>query len=233
MQIIESTVWKVRAARLSLVNPSSPIEITLFPMVHVGEPAFYETVYADAFSHDIVLVEGVNSPIANRITRSYRWIEGSKTIDLKVQPRYPSPESCRANIIHADLTGEEFLHVWRTVPLWLRLAVHIFTPLIGAQFRWFGSREKLAKHMTLDDLPRPDELLDFSLETAALTRAIVDARDDRLLQRLAACLDNPESGIRSLAIVYGAQHMRAVIRELKSRYGYIVNRGDWITIFNY
>lgn len=202
-------------------------------MVHVGEPAFFETVYADAFSHDVVLVEGVNSPIVNRITRSYRWLKGSKRIDLKVQPHYPSPESYRAKIFHADLSGDEFLQVWRTVPIWLRLAVNIISPLIGAQVRWFGSRETIAKHLSLDDLPSRDEVLDFSLETAALTQAIVDARDARLLQRLAARLDNPGAGMRSLAIVYGAQHMRAVIRELKSRYGYIVDHGDWITIFNY
>src|SRR5258708_2916403 len=113
MQILESSVWALRTARLSLKSPSSVIRITLFPMVHVGESDFFKGVYADAFSHDLVLVEGVRSPVVRRIVRSYSWIGASKTMNLMVQPPYPPQTDCPARIIHADLSGEEFTKVWR------------------------------------------------------------------------------------------------------------------------
>lgn len=90
MQIVEGSEWALRTARLSLGNPHSEICLTLFPMVHAGEPDFFQAVYADAFSHDVVLVEGVKSPIARRVTRCYRWIDGSKAMNLVIQPSYPA-----------------------------------------------------------------------------------------------------------------------------------------------
>jgi hypothetical protein len=72
MQFVESSIWGVRSARLSFQSRSSAVTVTLFPMVHIGEAGFYEAVYADALGHDIVLLEGVRSPITTRVTRSYR-----------------------------------------------------------------------------------------------------------------------------------------------------------------
>jgi hypothetical protein len=200
-------------------------------MVHVGEPDFFETVFADAFSQDVVLVEGVRSPVTRRVTRSYRWIEGSKTMNLVVQPPYPSQASCHARIVHADLSGEEFAKVWHEVPLWLRLSVYVLVPVIGARRQWFGSRETLAKGLSLDDLASRDEILNFSPETVALNQAILNARDVCLVERLSEQLDDPALGVRRLAIVYGAHHMRAILRELTHRRGYHVEGGDWLTVF--
>lgn len=231
MQIVESSAWALRTARLSLRSPRSDIRVTLFPMVHVGEPDFFQTVYADAFSHDVVLVEGVQSPVTRRVTRSYRWIEGSKTMNLMVQPPYPSQASCRARIVHADLSGEEFAKVWLETPFWLRALVNTAAPVVGAWCRWFGSRKTLAKELSLDDLPSREEILEFSPETVALSRAIMHARDVCLLERLSEQLGDPCPAVRRLAIVYGAHHMRAVLRELIHRHGYHVEGADWLTVF--
>lgn len=88
----------------------------------------------------------------------------------------------------------------------------------------------LARRLSLEDLPRRHETLNLSPETAALDRAILHARDARLIERLGAQLDDSGSGVRRLAIVYGAGHMRAVLRELTGR-GYHVERGEWLTVF--
>ncbi len=231
MQLVESSAMGLRSARFTLVSPRSGVVVTLFPMIHVGEPAFYEAVYADAFSQDVVLVEGVNSPITRRVTRSYRWIEHSRKIDLIVQPRYPRQSDCSARIVHADLSAEEFAEAWGEVPLWLRVLVYIAAPYIGLRRRLVGSRESLAKGMSVDDQASQKELLNWSPEAASLTAAIMDARDKRLIERLREQLDAPAAGPRRLAIVYGAFHMRAVLRELTKGRGFYADRGDWLTVF--
>jgi hypothetical protein len=231
MQIVESAHWAVRTARLCLTGPQTAIQVTLFPMLHIGESEFFRTVYQDAFSHDVVLVEGVRSPIARRITRSYRWIAKSKSLGLIVQPRYPSSAGCHAEIVDADLSHDEFRNVWRDVPLWQRALIFVACPIVGIQLGWFGSRERLAKGLSLDDLLSREEALNFGPETVALTRAILHARDRRLIARLKEKLDDPRPEMRRLAIVYGARHMRAVLRELTDR-DYHVERAEWLTVFS-
>ena len=139
MQFVEVSMLGVRSARLTFAGRTSSARVTLFPMVHVGEPAFYEATYADALRHEVVLIEGVRSPITTRVTRSYRWLVGSQAMaGLVVQPRFPT-EGGRARIVHADLTAEEFAREWATVPLWLRATIYVLAPLIGLQRRWFST----------------------------------------------------------------------------------------------
>ena len=229
MQIVESSALGVRAARYSFASATSPWTITLFPMIHFGEPEFYEAVYADAFTHDVVLVEGVRSPVTKRLTRAYRWI-GPK-IGLIVQPPYPSPESVPARIVRADLDEGEFRKEWQQVPLWLRMLVSLVAPIAGLRLRWFESRDDIAKRAELEDRLSSDEILSWDPQLAALKRGIVDARDRRLLQHLEQELSGPAAHGSRLAIVYGAEHMRAVIRELKRQEFSIASAG-WRTVFH-
>jgi hypothetical protein len=203
-------------------------------MVHVGEPDFYRAVYEDAFSHDVVLVEGVRSPIVRRITTVYRWLANSKRIGLAVQSVDPRLSSGRATIVHADLTGAEFEAVWRKIPVWARVTVYFYAAIVGLRYRWFGSRQSLAKGMSLEDLPSRADTISWDWdpdpEFAALHDAIVVARDARLIERLCDQLDNHDQNVR-VAVVYGAGHMRAVLRELTDNRRYYAAEARWLTIF--
>jgi hypothetical protein len=86
MQLLESSVLGLRSARHVFCRPDSEVEVTLFPMLHIGEPQFYEAVFSSAMAHDAVLIEGVRSPIVTRLTRAYRWLDCSKRLGLIVQP---------------------------------------------------------------------------------------------------------------------------------------------------
>ena len=230
MQIVESTAWALRSARLTLISAQSKVRITLFPMLHVGTPEYFEAVFADAFEHDVVLVEGVKSPSSKRIGRSYRWIQDTKAMNLVIQPAYPISAQCRATIVNADLSGEEFTKVWRNIPLYVRASVFFLAPAVGIARRWFGSRKTLAKGMTLDDLAERREVLDLRPETLALARAILRVRDARLTDRLREQLAGISAEPRRIAVVYGARHMRAVLRDL-SRRGFHVSYAEWLTVF--
>lgn len=228
MQLLDSSDLGLRSARLTFRSASSTV-VTIFPMVHLGEAAFYDAVYRDAGAHDAMLVEGVRSPVVRRITRSYRWVEGARQIALVVQPRPPAQS--RAAIIDADLSRDEFEQHWRNVPLHLRSFLYIAAPAYGLYHRWFGSRGALAKGHALDDLPSRDETLGWTPEFASVDEAIVAARDKRLVEIMGDYLDAARSEPRRLAIVYGAQHMRAVIKELTRR-GFHCADSAWMLIFS-
>jgi hypothetical protein len=199
-------------------------------MVHVGEPKFYELTYEDALAHEVVLFEGVRSPITTRVTRSYRWLVGSRSMaGLIVQPRLTAAEGS-ARLIHADLTAEEFAKEWRAIPLWQRAAIYVLAPLVGLHRRWFSTRSKLAKDMACEDQPTFAELLAMTPETGGLTQAILHARDSRLLEKLSAELGSKPAKPTQIAIVYGAAHMRAVVRELTTKHDFFVAGSEWRTI---
>jgi hypothetical protein len=232
VQILESTMLGLRAARHRLTSPGSPVSVTLFPMVHVGEPAFFSAVYDDAYGHDVVLVEGVRSPVVRHLTSSYRWIDLAK-LGLVVQPRHPPQEAGRARIVHADLTADEFHAEWRNVPLWLRIASFALAPAIGLKRRLCASRESLAGKMTMEDRLSSEEIMSWDPKFAAFRHSLLGARDARLVERLREALDRaPPGGERRLAIVYGAQHMRAVLAELNKR-GFRSVASAWQTVMSF
>ncbi len=229
MQILESSGLGLRAARHRLINEELHLSVTIFPMVHIGESEFYQTVYKQAFDHDVVLVEGVRSPVVSLITTSYPWIEKSK-LGLIIQPSYPEQKDAKANIVHADLTAEEFHAEWRKVPLWLRLAAFVISPMVGLERRYLATRSSLAKNMGLEDLQSRDEVLSWDPSVVAFKRCILGARDKRLIECLNQVIEHNNSKRCSIAIVYGARHMRAVLNQLK-RKNFISSESEWQTVF--
>lgn len=218
----------LRTARMVFRTRGSPVSITLYPMVHVGDERFYKETYEEAFSHDVVLVEGVRSPVGRNLTRSYRWINFDK-LGLVRQPKTPPQDAVSARIVKADLSAEEFHREWRKVTLLLRAAFLFGAPLYGVYRRLFSSRQSLARNMCLEDRQSADEILSWSPTFEPVNQSIIHARDERLIECMAAELDGDSE--KRVAIVYGARHMRAVLRELTRR-GFQCSDASWRTIFS-
>lgn len=230
MQILESSILGLRAVRMTFRRKSGDVSVTLFPMVHLGDAEFYRTIYADAATHDVVLTEGIRSPVTVRLTRSYRWAVGSKRLGLTMQPPFALPEGSAARIVHADLSATEFEAAWHKVPLGLRCLIYLVAPLIGLSLRWRGSRGALSKRLRMDVEPTIKEAL-INPETAILAEVILKQRDDRLLEILGRELDQFQ-GPGQIAVIYGAAHMRAVIRELTDVRDFKPGDFSWVTIFS-
>jgi hypothetical protein len=228
MQILESSMLGLRTARMVFRSRGSPVAITLYPMVHVGDARFYRETYEEAFSHDVALIEGVRSPVGRNLTRSYRWVDFEK-LDLVLQPKSPPQEDVPARIVRADLTAEEFHAEWRKVSLLLRAGILFAAPLVGIHRRLFSSRRSLAQDMCLEDRRSSDEILDWSPRLEPMKHSILHARDERLIACIAAELEGSEE--KRVAIVYGAAHMRAVLRELARR-GFHCSESSWRTVIS-
>ena len=66
----------------------------------------------------------------------------------------------------------------------------------------------------------------------ALTDLLVDDRDALLTRALDAIHQQRSKEPISVAVVYGAGHMPAVVRYL-ARYGYRASSAEWLTVFEY
>ena len=223
-------MFGLRTACMVFRSRHSPVSITLYPMVHVGEERFYSETYDEAFSHDVVLVEGVRSSVGRNLTRSYRWLNFSK-LGLVRQPKTPSQESVAARIVRADLSTDEFRREWRKVSLFLRTMFLFAAPLYGLHRRFFASRKRLARNMCLEDRKSADEILSWDPKFEPVHHSILHARDKRLIECLVAELDSTNGSEKRIALIYGARHMRAVLRELTRR-GFYCAESTWRTIFS-
>lgn len=226
MQILETSVLGLRSARISLKHRDTGIVVTLFPMVHIGEEAFYNRVATDALTHEVVLFEGVRSKKTRSLTASYRWIDTDR-LGLVVQPRLPDHADSR--LVHADILPEEADQLWKRMPLWLRALISGSARAFGLYQRVFATRTSIAKGMSKDLLRLPEEILEEGDELQPLRDLIHVARDKKLLEVLDAELATCENGDR-IAVVYGAGHMAAVVRHLATR-GFTTLPSEWMTIF--
>lgn len=225
MQILESSMLGLRTARLVLGSSGSNVTVTLFPMVHVGDEAFYRAAYADALAHDVLLFEGVQSPVARRLTRVYRWIDVGR-LGLTVQPREALLGRGVARLVHADLSADEFHAEWRRVPLGLRIYLSLAAPVVGLWLRFFATRESIAKRQVQEDLRSEEEILDWTPRWAAFEQSLIHARDARLVECLAREIERAGDAPLRIAIVFGAGHARAVLAYL-SRRGFICIDSAW------
>ena len=216
----------LRSARLTFEAPDRSLSLTMFPMVHVAEPGFYKQVFDQAYSADRVLTEGIDTPVTRRLTRSYRYMvtrDNGLVLQARADPR-SNPDHTR----RADLSPEEFLVLWKKLPLWQRSLVAIGSPVAGLRNRWMN-RAKLAKELEMDDLPDRTTRLMWSPMTQAFDTAILHARDAHLLRVLKEELARAPNGT-SLSLVYGAQHIRAVLQAMPEM-GLVWKESTWLTVF--
>lgn len=226
MQLLETSVFGLRAARHRLTSPDHPAEVTLFPMVHVGEAAFFDRVAAEALSHDVVLVEGVQARTAHLLTRAYAWAPLAR-LGLVVQGRI-TPDGGGAEIVLADVTGPEFETLWRNVPVWLRMAFTLGAPLYGLWLKLTATRRSLIRHLAQDDLPDRDIALMHDTAAERPLNALLHARDKHLRMVLRHQLDRARDTRRRIAVVYGAAHMPAVLAELRAHGDFRPTESAWL-----
>lgn len=225
MQFLEWSFIGLRSARLVLRHDERGLSVTLFPMVHLAEPAFFERVYADASAHDAVVLEGINSRVGRRLTRVYRWVSTAR-LGLVVQPRY-SIEGIRK--VHADLSGEEFEKLWRAAPYFERFIMEAGAGAVGLWLRLFATRTTIGKKLDTTDLPDREFVLAWDDGYAPIHEALFTSRDQALCRRLTELLEE-DGGPRSVAVIYGAGHMSAAAHHLHKA-GFRLIGSEWMQVF--
>jgi pheromone shutdown protein TraB len=135
-------------------------------------------------------------------------------------------------VIRPDLTARQARLAWRAVPVIQRLAVVCLVPAFALAFWLFGTRTVLARYLRLEDLP---DHVDEQMRQAApeLVKMIVDDRDAMLVEALNSLHQTRSSEPITVAVVYGAGHIPAVIRALYAHYGYRPRAAAWLTVFDF
>ena len=229
LQIIESTDYGVRSAVLRLEAGEADPAFVLFPMIHVAEPAFYEEIGRRLEDCDLVLCEGVRSPTSSLLTSSYRFYADSPRLGLVSQSSMKMSHVADRTL-HADVQGEAFEARWWRSGTWLRFLVPLVAPFFGLYLRHFGTRRFIAHGLGLNlRRSRADNLREG--DDRELRALLLDWRNRRLIRVIDQQRRKHRDGEVSIAVLYGAGHMRAVLRHLLDECGYRVAKAEWTTVF--
>jgi hypothetical protein len=230
VQLIEVSMTGARSSVITLRAARTPMRITLFPMTHLGTPDYYRSVTTHLAGRDLIIAEGVYGRLAaaRALTLAYRLPAHSHRLDLTVQ--HVDYASLGIPIIRPDITAAQFRKRWRALPLLQRLAVWTLLPACAAAFTLLGTRRTLSRYLATDDLPTHEEG-QARQATRQLTELILDHRDALLIESLDSVYQARHAEDIDVAVVYGAEHMRALARHLFQRYGYRPRTAEWLTIF--
>lgn len=231
MQFIEKNSFNVRSAIYHLKRDGSSLEFFLFPMIHVGSQQFYNEVRQRLAACDLILAEGVASKRASLMTLSYRIVKKIKRMDLVTQQDGLELSGLRDRIVNTDMTGQAFDARWSSLPLILRAQLFLFIPVYVVYLMLVGTRETLAENIALEDLPSEEEVVrDDSFEE--LYSLIGDERDRTLLANIKELHDSHGKDKRIVGVVYGAMHMRNVMKFLLGSLNYRISKAEWVTVFD-
>jgi hypothetical protein len=236
MQIIEVTDFGVRSAVIWMKRRETPLRFVLFPMLHLGTPAFYADVNQRLSKCHLIVEEGVGggSIAVAALTSAFRIPGKSRRQGLVTQSMdLSSPD---VETLSPDINADQFNAGWRRLPVLFRALVLVLVPLFGVWLTLVGPRRAFTKSLAFDDLPSRKEIEEMAALTGALEKLddlIMKDRDASLL----ACLDDIH-GLRcaepiDVGIVYGAHHMRAVVVHLSGRYHYWAADAEWMTVLDF
>jgi hypothetical protein len=219
MQFIESSVVGVRSSVLTLARRESPMRFRLFPMVHVGDRSFYEQVTVRLRSCAIIVAEGApagSAPVQERMARI--------RLDGRVD-----------QIVALDLDALAIPVFWEQAPRppesrGERLTATAADSAGAVALRLLGRYGDPLRVPNLDEADDHDDRWAEGRAGRWLRDRVVDRRDDALTRRLTALHEEHHERPFTVAVVYGAGHMPAVVEHLRGRFGYRVEQAEWLTV---
>lgn len=221
MQFIESSIVGVRSAAITLACRTSPMRFALFPMVHVAERSFYAQVTARVKKCAIIVAEGMpagSAPVQE-------WMSQVRFDDLVDQNNALDLESLAIPIF------------WEAVPpppdtRAERLRNTAEDTFGAVALRILGRYGDPRGLPNLDEADDHDDRWEGGRVERWMRERIVDRRDDALNRRLTALHHEHHRRPFTVAVVYGAGHMPAVVEHLRAEFGYFVKEAEWLVVAN-
>jgi hypothetical protein len=227
MQITEVSVMGVRTAVVAFHHPRKPLRFLLFPMIHVGLPAFYDQVTQRLRSCQLIVAEGYDGP--SSVGLAYLWaLQTTRQRHARTLVHQNIDyEAIDVPVIWPERLFRERGH-WRRLPIVGWLDVLILAPALAVSMAVGGRNWVLRANMEISDDT------DVRMFPSFLQKLMMDNRDDQLLEALTAVHDTRADERIDVAVVYGAAHMPAVVNGLTDRLGYRPRRGgEWLTVIDF
>ena len=232
MQFIESTNVGIKSAYSKWTGRADEPIIHLFPMVHIGDKEFYETVLEKLSHCDIILAEGVDSQNSKQI-KVYTQVARNPKLGLVVQKRL-TQDDLPGDVIQADVSGSDFDKKMAQLPFLVKLKLRLILPFAGILLRYFSTRQSICEEIgsvVATEIAIPhDELQKKETAWGKAKDVMLDWRDAQLINKLNEEIEKAASHKTNIAIVYGAAHMKAVEKHLIEVKRYSLKSSEWLSV---
>jgi len=125
--------------------------------------------------------------------------------------------------------GSDFDKSFSKISLKTKLFFLIAAPIYGLCLRYFASRHFIANRQNVDIEKDRSEILLESSDWNEIEAVLVGKRDKVILQNLRKIITKNRLREIDIAIVYGAEHMRAILEYLINVEKYVVIKSEWLT----
>ncbi|MFK7934575.1 MAG: hypothetical protein AB8G22_13780 [Saprospiraceae bacterium] len=232
MNFLESTNFFVRVTVYDYCHrlPEKRLKFRLIPMVHIGEPQFYDLAKEKIMECDELLYEGLRGGSNIQLFNS-REVLG-KQLGLVLQREALKINREEIKMTHADYTAEEYQSEWEKVSWLEKVKERITRPV---------KRLHLARNITRFDLAK---YFMTSYEEAHLAyRPSYDepgttenfyyaGREQKVFQIIEERMATESNDDKLIGVLYGAGHMNRISRNIIDRYGYHVCQGEFLKVFD-
>jgi hypothetical protein len=223
MPFLQSDDHHVDSCWMTWNNPETRLKVTTYPMVHIGDPIYYERVSADLARCQYVLVEGVSWRLGDE--KRPLWDLVAKNLGMAAQEkalRIP-PSVTKLNI---DMKRSEFRsHLFR-LPIRYVAAIVFLRRLLWLLTLLPSMRAEMIRHGLLRRSRRESRE-----NESPLRRFLVGSRDRRIAENLETFYrqHGRTDETRYVGIVFGAGHMPAISRALR-QLGFQVGTRRWVEV---
>ena len=194
--------------RTTLSHPDHELRVTLYPVFHVGSPAFYAALSADLERFRVFLLEGVR----------WRTLSGSvyglaaRNLGLVAQHdhlRLPAD----AERLPMDMDAAGFARALRELPLRSRLVMQFLRPVL-----WAATLTEAGRHLVWDSISREGHAQSLQQDQDAPVMQLIRSKRDRAMcDRLRRFVEDPTriAAGQPVAVIAGASHMPALYATLR------------------
>jgi hypothetical protein len=194
-------------ARTTMSHPEHGLKVTLYPLFHIGSPAFYDALSEDLKRFRVIFLEGVR----------WRGLKGplydlaARNLGLATQrERLRLPAG--AERLRLDMTDADFANAADRLPVWWRLFLRLLRPIF-----WAATATAAGRDWMWDAFSKERYVRGVSDDETKLEELIRTRRDRAMSQCLRAFLADPVRIERALpvAVLAGAAHMPALYATLR------------------
>ena len=188
-------------------HPDHDLKITLYPVFHIGSPAFYAALSDDLARFQVFLLEGVRwwrrrGSLYDLAARNLGLV--TQTEHLRLPPD--------AERLPLDMDARAFARAARALPIGSRLFLNFLRPLF-----WAVTFTEDGRHLMWDTISKESHVRSRQARETPLQQLIKSKRDRAMSDKLRLFVQDPariRAG-RPAAVVAGAAHMPALYETLR------------------
>lgn len=231
MNVIEATDFYLRVIKLDFVSRDSEIQLRfrIVPVCHIGSEKFYKGVFDQLNACDEVIFEGLAYKKATRITRYYANM--ARKLDLVLQREALCMRNLKPKLIHADFDRHKGAEEWEKLRFTEKVKFRYIYP---ARMLW-RSREMTRRKLVKEFMASSEEAWlaygPLENEPGSMWNYIIAARDEVLLNVVKNKIKKDGRENKRVGIVYGAAHMKPVIRLLIDQFKYVPEHPEFLEVF--